>query len=81
MEFVSLSHAKKLKKVKEIAALLKGKSGIFAQLHEYIRNKEDLDDGLLDFLYNLVMSLIDGMQDQLAISEEKNVLKKLKSAI
>ena len=57
-EFVTLAHAKKLKKVKEVLQLLSRKSSFFADLRNYFKNQKDIQEHALDAMYAVVMNLV-----------------------
>ena len=57
-EFKILSHAKKLKKVKETLQLLSKKSPFFADLWNHFKTQEDIQENALDAMYSVVMNLV-----------------------
>jgi hypothetical protein len=79
--FNALSHQEKIAKMKEILSLLKKKSDFFAKMYEYFKNKQSIDDVVLDYLYQVVMALIYNQQTDELLVPEKEVLTSLKSRI
>lgn len=79
--FEVLPRKKKLEKIKSILAIFKNKSPIFAKLYEYVKDKDNMEESLLNLFYDLVMSLLGDLQDDLLLFDEKHILKKLKSDI
>ncbi len=57
-ELISLTHAKKLKKVQETLQLLSKKSSFFADLRKYYKGQEDIQENTLDSIYAAVINLV-----------------------
>ncbi len=68
-------------KVKEILSILKGKSDLFADLYTHFSRKSDIADNVLEYLYNVIMNLIENTEDKESIGNAKTILQKLKSSV
>ena len=80
-EFAALEHLKKLAKVKEILFVLKAKSSFLAQLYRTFKDKTDISDNMLEYLYKILSDLINDQTKQLMVPDEEKILKKLKADI
>jgi|GEM_PF-6008819 len=80
-EFAAMEHVKKLAKIKEMLYAMKGKSDFFAQLYANLKNKDDMSDNMLDYLYKILSDMINDETKKLVVSDEDKILKKLKANI
>lgn len=78
-DFQQLSHQNKLGKVKEVLKLAKSKAPVFTELYNYFGNKEDIDDNILEFLYNFMMNIIYNKQTLEISNETKIALAQLRN--
>lgn len=58
IEFATLAHSKKLKKVKNILKILSKKSSFFVDLQNHFNAQKDIQENALDVMYAMVMNLI-----------------------
>lgn len=79
--FSSLTHQEKIVKVKAILAHLKDKSIFFTKIYEYFKNKRNIEEVVLDYLYQVVMALVNNRQINELLVPEKDVLHTLKLRI
>jgi len=63
VEFEGLAHDKKIWKVKEILEMLSKKSDFFADLYNHFKDRNDIADNVVDYLYNVVMDLVYNKQE------------------
>ena len=80
-EFATMEHVKKLAKVKQTLYAIRGKSDFFAQLYKNFKDKTDISDSMLDYLYKILSDLINDQTKQLMVPDEEKILKKLKADI
>lgn len=80
-EFAAMEHTKKLAKIKEMLYAVKGKSSFFAQLYANLKNKGDMSDNMLDYLYKILSDMINDETKKLIVSDEDKILKKLKADV
>jgi len=76
-EFESLAHEQKVWKVKEILEMMSKKSDFFADLYNHFKDREDIADNVVDYIYNVVMDLINNKQesDLTKIDKLHNLIK------
>lgn len=80
-EHLHLSHEKKLAKVKSLLFSFKDKSHFLNQLYLKFKDKWDISESMLDYLYKILSDLINDQTKKLMLSDEENILKKLKADV
>lgn len=76
--FTWLSYDEKLSKVKFIVNLLKSKSPFFAEINNLFKSNQKISEEILDYLYDVVMKLVDVQSNDAVIKEWKMKLKEIK---
>ncbi|MFA5747614.1 MAG: hypothetical protein WC872_00705 [Candidatus Absconditabacterales bacterium] len=76
--YVGLSYDEKLSKVKFIINLLKSKSPFFAEISNLFKSNQKISEEILDYLYDVVMKLVDVQSNDAVIKEGKMKLKEIK---
>jgi hypothetical protein len=76
--YVWLSYDEKLSKVKFIINLLKSKSPFFAEISNLFKSNQKISEEILDYLYDVVMKLVDVQSNDAVIKEWKMKLKEIK---